>query len=334
MSESNNTPLLEVENLRTEFTTDEGLLKAVDGMSFKLERGKILGLVGESGCGKSITGLSLIRLVPDPGKIVGGTIRFRGENVLEYPDETLRQFRGGRVSMVFQDPMMTLNPVLRIDTQLVETIQAHSDVSREAAIARSHEMLSLVGIAAPNERLRNYPHQLSGGMRQRIAIAIALCNAPDVIIADEPTTALDVTIQAQILSEIQKMCEKTGTSLVWITHDLGVVAGIADDICVMYAGKIVEKGSVEDVIDHPAHPYTRGLLNSVPSRNIRGELLHHIPGMIPNPINLPPGCAFRERCRYATEACLTQPEYRTAGENHFSLCHFELPELEDEKVTT
>ena len=318
---STQSPLLEVNDLRTHFETDRGIVKAVDGVSFTLEPGKIIGLVGESGSGKSITGLSIIRLIPKPGKIVGGEIRFRGKNILDMDDEELRQTRGGRIAMVFQDPMMTLNPVLRIDTQMVETILAHADVSRSSALKRSREMLTLVGIAAPDERLRNYPHQLSGGMRQRVAIAIGLCNAPDVIIADEPTTALDVTIQAQILSEIQTMCETTGTSLIWITHDLGVVAGLADEICVMYGGTIVERGSVQDVIERPAHPYTRGLIESVPSRNRPGQPLKFIPGMAPNLLALSPGCVFQQRCGQASALCQNTQELRTVGDNHVSRCH-------------
>jgi peptide/nickel transport system ATP-binding protein len=320
MSESNNTPLLEVENLRTEFTTDEGILKAVDGVSFKLERGKIMGLVGESGCGKSITGLSLIRLVPPPGKIVGGTIRFRGENVLEYPDETLRQFRGGRVSMVFQDPMMTLNPVLRIDTQMMEAITAHKDISSREAWKLSCEALDQVGIPSPEQRLKSYPHQLSGGMRQRVAIAIAFLNKPDLIIADEPTTALDVTIQAQILHEAQELCRKTGTAMIWITHDLSVVAGLADRICVMYAGRIVEAGTTDEIIDRPMHPYTHGLIGSVPSRNSHGKRLNQIPGMTPSLLNLPPGCAFKERCPHADGACDSEPLESITEENRALRC--------------
>ena len=222
--------------------------------------------------------------------------------------------------MIFQDPMMTLNPVLRIDTQMIEAIQAHARVSRTAAYARAREVLVKVGIASPDERLKAYPHQFSGGMRQRVAIAIALLNEPDLIIADEPTTALDVTIQAQILYEAQTLCRETGTALIWITHDLTVVAGLADRICVMYAGRDVEQGDVDEVLDHPLHPYTYGLIGSVPSRNRRGQPLHQIPGMTPSLLNLPPGCAFRARCERATEECHREPPMVEHGTNRRARC--------------
>jgi peptide/nickel transport system ATP-binding protein len=222
-------------------------------------------------------------------------------------DESMRQLRGARIAMIFQDPMMTLNPVLRIDTQMIEAIRAHTSVSRQQALARARDALVRVGIASPDERLKSYPHQFSGGMRQRVAIAIALLNEPDLIIADEPTTALDVTIQAQILYETQKLCEQTGTALLWITHDLTVVAGLANRICVMYAGKIVEQGTVDEVLDNPLHPYTYGLIGSVPSRNRRAQRLLQIPGMTPSLLNLPAGCAFRQRCPRAAVACQQEP---------------------------
>ena len=316
-------PILEVKDIKTHFATEKGVVKAVDGVSFALRRGKILGIVGESGSGKSMMGLSIIRLIPKPGKIVAGDILYRGTSILDMDAESLRRTRGGKISMVFQDPMMTLNPVLRIDTQMVETVLAHENVSRKSALQRAREMLSLVGIAAPNERLRNYPHQLSGGMRQRIAIAIGLCNGPDVVIADEPTTALDVTIQAQILSEVQNMCATTGTSLIWITHDLSVVAGLADEVCVMYAGKLVEYGSVQDVIGHPAHPYTQGLIQSSPSKNEPGKPLRFIKGMTPNVLKLPPGCAFVDRCNYRVAQCDQPQDLRTINSGHLSRCHLQ-----------
>jgi peptide/nickel transport system ATP-binding protein len=222
-------------------------------------------------------------------------------------DEQMRAIRGANIAMVFQDPMMTLNPVLRIDTQMVEAMQAHADISRAAALDRCRESLLKVGIASPDERLRSYPHQFSGGMRQRVAIAIALLNEPELIIADEPTTALDVTIQAQILYEAQKLCRDTGSAMIWITHDLTVVAGLADRICVMYAGRDVEQGTVDEVLDSPLHPYTHGLIGSVPSRNRRGSRLEQIPGMTPSLLNLPPGCAFSERCARASDRCNTEP---------------------------
>jgi peptide/nickel transport system ATP-binding protein len=296
-----------VEDLQTWFFTKSGVVKAVDGVSFAVSKGEVLGLVGESGSGKSVTGFSVLGIVDPPGEVVGGSIRFQGRELVGLDEVGMREIRGSRIAMIFQDPMMTLNPVLRIDTQMIEAIRAHSRVSRAAAYARAREVLLKVGIASPDERLKAYPHQFSGGMRQRVAIAIALLNEPDLIIADEPTTALDVTIQAQILYEAQKLCRETGTALIWITHDLTVVAGLADRICVMYAGRDVEQGDVDQVLDHPLHPYTFGLIGSVPSRNRRGRPLHQIPGMTPSLLNLPPGCAFRARCDRASDECHREP---------------------------
>jgi peptide/nickel transport system ATP-binding protein len=303
-------PTLEVRNLRTHFFTRAGVVKAVDDVSFTVARGKVLGLVGESGSGKSVTGFSIIGLVDPPGRIAGGSILFQGRDLAKLSEEEMRDLRGNRIAMIFQDPMMTLNPVLRIDTQMIETVQAHRKVSSEEARQRARDTLGMVGIPSPDERLKAYPHQFSGGMRQRVAIAIALLHEPELIIADEPTTALDVTIQGQILAEVQKLAQTTGTSLIWITHDLSVVAGLADDIAVMYAGRIVEKGTVAEVLDRPLHPYTAGLIGSVPSRNKRGEPLRQIPGMTPSLLNLPPGCAFRTRCPRAADACVAEPGIR------------------------
>ena len=298
---------LAVDALRTHFFTRQGVVRAVDGVSFEVHAGRILGLVGESGSGKSVTGFSIIGLVDPPGRIVDGSIRLKGRELRTLPAAAWRTIRGNRIAMIFQDPMMTLNPVLRIDTQMIEAVRAHEAVSEAAARDRARDALVRVGIPAPDERLASYPHQFSGGMRQRVAIAIALLNKPDLIIADEPTTALDVTIQAQILAEVQKLCRESGTALIWITHDLSVVAGLADDVCVMYAGRIVERGTVDAILDSPMHPYTRGLLDSVPSRNVRGRPLAQIPGMTPSILRLPAGCAFRERCTRASETCLTDP---------------------------
>ena len=284
------------------------MVRAVDGVSFEVKPGEVLGLVGESGCGKTVTGFSILGLVDPPGRIVGGRILFEGTNLLELEENQLRHIRGSSIAMVFQDPMMTLNPVLRIDTQMVEAVRAHQDLSRENALKVAKQALERVGIPSPDSRLRSYPHQFSGGMRQRVAIAIALLNKPKLIIADEPTTALDVTIQAQILYEAQKLCRESGTALIWITHDLSVVAGLADRICVMYAGRIVEQGTVDEVLDAPLHPYTHGLIGSVPSRNRRGTPLAQIPGMTPALVNLPPGCAFRTRCSRAQQRCKEFPE--------------------------
>jgi len=243
--------------------------------------------------------------------------------VVDATEQRWQQLRGNQIAMVFQDPMMTLNPVLRIDTQMIEAIRAHESVSRKEARQRARDALGQVGIPSPDERLKAYPHQFSGGMRQRVSIAIALLNKPDLIIADEPTTALDVTIQAQILYEAQKLCQETGTALIWITHDLSVIAGLADDVAVMYAGRIVEHGEVDNVLDRPLHPYTYGLIGSVPSRNQRGVPLHQIPGMTPSLLNLPPGCAFKGRCPHATDLCTTAPEVsEPRGSSRLIRCHF------------
>ena len=301
-------PILQINNLKTHFFTKAGILRAVDGVSLEIGAGEIVGLVGESGSGKSITGFSIIGLVDAPGRIVSGEILFKGQNLTNLSPQAMQQFRGNRVAMIFQDPMMTLNPVLRVETQMIEAIQAHDpSISRADAHARSRDTLGLVGISSPEERMRAYPHQFSGGMRQRVSIAIAMLNRPDLIIADEPTTALDVTIQGQVIYEMQRLCRETKTALLWITHDLAVVAGIAERICVMYAGRIVEQGSNSKVISDPMHPYTRGLLGSVPGQNRRGEPLQQIEGMVPSLLNLPNGCAFQNRCSAATEQCSTAP---------------------------
>jgi len=312
--------LLEVDGLRMHFFTKAGVVKAVDDVSFRVERGRVLGLVGESGSGKSMTGYSIMGLVDAPGRIVAGRISLNGRDLSTLDEAGWRRLRGNRVAMIFQDPMMTLNPVLRIDTQMVEAVLAHHAISRQSALERCRQALSQVGIASPDERLRSYPHQFSGGMRQRVAIAIALLNKPDLIIADEPTTALDVTIQGQILFEMQKLCRETGAGLMWITHDLSVVAGLADEICVMYAGRIVESGPVDDVLAHPRHPYTRGLLDSVPSRNVPGRPLAQIAGMTPSLMELGEGCAFRERCSRAMETCRVAPPVTMPGAGRSLRC--------------
>jgi peptide/nickel transport system ATP-binding protein len=299
--------VLQVENLRTHFFTKAGVIKAVDDVSFSIDKGQILGLVGESGSGKSMTGYSIMGLIDPPGKVVEGRIVLNGQDVTAYSNEQWRTLRGNRVAMIFQDPMMTLNPVLRIDTQMIEAITAHEKISPQAARERCRNALSQVGIPSPDERLLSYPHQFSGGMRQRVAIAIALLNKPDLIICDEPTTALDVTIQGQILFEMQKLCRESGTALMWITHDLSVVAGLADNVAVMYAGKIVEQGSTGALLDQPLHPYTRGLLDSVPSRNVKGQPLRQIPGMTPSLLQIGSGCAFRERCPRRAGECESAP---------------------------
>ena len=312
-------PALAIDGLTTRFATRGGTVTPVDGVSLSILPGQILGLVGESGSGKSLTGYSIMGLIDPPGRIESGSIRLNGRELFGLPPAEMRKIRGNRIAMIFQDPMMTLNPVLRIDTQMVESVLAHQDVSREQARALCRDALARVGIASPDERLLSYPHQFSGGMRQRVAIAIALLNKPDLIICDEPTTALDVTIQGQILYEMQKLCAETGAALIWITHDLSVIAGLADTVAVMYAGKIVESGTAQQVLGQPRHPYSHALIASAPSRNPRGQPLRQIPGMTPSLIHLPSGCPFRERCERATAECSTVPPLQT-GEGHTLRC--------------
>jgi peptide/nickel transport system ATP-binding protein len=315
------TATLEVRNMRTHFFTRAGVIKAVDDVSFTVERGQVLGLVGESGSGKSVTGFSIIGLVDPPGRIAGGSILYQGRDLAKISEEEMRSLRGNRIAMIFQDPMMTLNPVLRIDTQMIEAVQAHTKASKAEARARARDALGMVGIPSPEERLNAYPHQFSGGMRQRVAIAIALLHNPELLIADEPTTALDVTIQAQILAEVQKLAAEHGTALIWITHDLSVISGLADKIAVMYAGRIVETGDASEVLDSPLHPYTHGLIGSVPSRNRKGEKLRQIPGMTPSLLNLPAGCAFRTRCPRADALCAQEPPESGLGDRQVRCFH-------------
>lgn len=318
-----NVPVLDVRGLSTHFHTRQGVVKAVNEVSFRLEAGEILGLVGESGSGKSVTGFSVLGLIDPPGRIAGGEILFEGRSLVGLPDDDLRRLRGRHIAMVFQDPMMTLNPVLRIDTQMIEALTAHENIHRQVARQRARDALGEVGIPSPESRLEAYPHQLSGGMRQRVAIAIALLHRPRLVIADEPTTALDVTIQAQILDLVQRLCRSTGTALIWISHDLGVVASLAQRVCVMYAGRIVESGPVDALLDHPRHPYTRGLIDSLPGQNRRGHPLAQIPGVTPSLLRLPEGCAFRSRCGRVTDACLREPGESLEG-NRLWRCHHPL----------
>jgi len=314
-------PVLRVQGLRTHFTTAAGSFPAVDDVTFELRRGEVLGIVGESGSGKSVTGYSILGLVDPPARIVAGRILLGELDLVGLPRAQMARIRGARISMVFQDPMMTLNPVLRIDTQIVEAIRAHRRVPHAEALRLAADALDSVGIAAPRERLRCYPHELSGGMRQRVSIAIAMLHRPDVIIADEPTTALDVTIQAQILAQMQALCASAGTSVVWISHDLSVIASFADRVCVMYAGRIVETGAVADVIASPLHPYTRGLLDSVPGMAARGHRLRPIPGVPVSPADLDQGCAFRNRCAHASTLCLRAPDPTTPLAHRTVRCH-------------
>jgi peptide/nickel transport system ATP-binding protein len=316
--------LLEVRDLRTHFLTRAGVVKAVEGVSFALNRGEILGLVGESGSGKSVTGFSLIGLVDPPGRIVGGSIRFDGRELVGLPPGAMRALRGKRIAMVFQDPAATLNPVLTIGTQMTLAVQAHDRVSDAAARDLAARTLTRVGIPDAAARLDAYPHEFSGGMRQRVAIATALLHAPELIIADEPTTALDVSIQAQILAEMKQLAKQSGTALIWISHDLATVSSLADRVLVMYAGRIVESGPVADVLRAPMHPYTRGLLDSLPAAARPGEKLNQIPGSTPSLLSLPPGCPFAPRCAFADAACATDPP-RVERPGRLALCHHPLP---------
>lgn len=314
------TPVLELRDLRTSFVTPAETIHALQDLSLSVARGEILGLVGESGSGKSLTGFSINRLISPPGKVTAGEVRLHGENILPLSEKQMRRLRGQKIAMIFQDPMMTLNPVLRIGTQIRDALLAHQRLDRAQVRARAVAALDEVGIPSPEDRLNTYPHQLSGGMRQRVAIAIALLHQPDLIIADEPTTALDVTIQGQILALVQQLCRDRGTALIWISHDLSVVAGLADRIAVMYAGRIVEQGPVNDVLDNPAHPYTRGLIASVPVPGQRGGRLQQIPGRMPALTDLPPGCAFAPRCDRATAACGSMPALTPVNDSRAVRC--------------
>jgi peptide/nickel transport system ATP-binding protein len=314
--------LLEVRHLRTVFHALDGAYAAVNDVSFTVNSGEILGLVGESGSGKSVTGLSVMGLIDPPGEIVEGEILFRGEDLRRKSEAELRDLRGDRIAMIFQDPLMTLNPVLRIDEQMIEAVTEHESVGHEEACRRAAASLAQVGIPSPEARLRGYPHELSGGMRQRVAIATAMLNKPDLIIADEPTTALDVTIQGQILYEMQRLSRASGTAMIWITHDLGVVAELADRIAVMYAGRIVESGTVDEILDAPHHPYTQGLLRSVPAANSPGRRLAQIDGMSPSLAGRPAGCAFHPRCPRALDLCRREdPAATVAPSGRVYCCH-------------
>jgi len=315
--------LLSVRNLQTYFESEDGTVKAVDGVSFNLERGKTLGIVGESGSGKSVTNLSILRLIPTPpGRIVSGEILFDGKDLLHLTDEEIRKVRGKRIAMVFQDPMSSLNPFMRISKQLMEVTELHLGHTKEQAFEHAVKMLQMVGIADARARIDNYPHEFSGGMRQRVMIAMALSCEPELLIADEPTTALDVTIQAQILDLIKKLKRETGTSVILITHDLGVVAGMTDEIIVMYAGKIFERAPTAELFEFPANPYTKGLLRSVPDPTSEGAL-YQIPGLPPDAAHLPAGCPFAPRCDKVQDICRNQfPPIVQVAPGHESLCHF------------
>jgi len=317
--------LLEIRNLKTYFKTDEGIAKAVNGVDLNVPKGQTLGLVGESGCGKSVTALSVMRLIPDPpGKIMGGEIIFDGQNLLKLSESEMRRIRGNTISMIFQEPMTALNPVYRIGSQMAEVIQLHQNVSRREAASRALDMLHKVGIPDPKQRLQEYPHQISGGMRQRVLIAMALSSHPQMVIADEPTTALDVTIQAQILELINTLKDEMGTSNLLITHDLGVVYEMAQWVAVMYAGKVVEYAAKSDLFNRPLHPYTIGLMESIPQIDRplpKTKILKAIPGMVPNLFELAYGCYFQERCNRAFERCHgEEPPLLDKGSDHLVRC--------------
>ncbi len=319
-----NGQLLEVRDLRTYFETEDGTVKAVDGISFVLKRGETLGIVGESGSGKSVTNLSIIRLVPDPpGRIVGGEIIFNGQDILLSPTSSIRKIRGRQIAMIFQDPMTSLNPFMKISRQLMEMTELHLGHTKQQAYAHAIKMLETVGIPDARTRVDNYPHEFSGGMRQRVMIAMALACEPELLIADEPTTALDVTIQAQILELIKKLKDETGTSVILITHDLGVVAGMTDHVLVMYAGKIFEQAKTAELFARPANPYTKGLLRSVPDPTAEQGKLYQIPGLPPDVAHLPSGCPFAPRCDRVQQICRDEfPPFVQLTSDHGSLCHF------------
>jgi oligopeptide transport system ATP-binding protein len=329
---SNNGTILSVDGLKTYFMTEDGVVKAVDGISFDLKKGETLGIVGESGSGKSVTNLSVMRLIPEPpGKIAGGSVVFDGIDVLGLPIDEVRKIRGRRIAMIFQDPMTSLNPFLKISTQLMEVTRLHLGHTKKQAYDHAIKMLKMVGISDAEDRIDSYPHEFSGGMRQRVMIAMALSCDPELLIADEPTTALDVTIQAQILELIKDLKARMGTSVILITHDLGVVAGMTDKIIVMYAGKVFEQAPTRELFASPANPYTKGLLKSVPDpAHEQGKDLYQIPGLPPDVAHLPPGCPFAERCDRAADICRREfPPFVKINENHHSLCHFAVEVYED-----
>jgi oligopeptide/dipeptide ABC transporter ATP-binding protein len=322
---NNNNPLLEVKGLKTYFYTEDGVVRAVDGVNFEVYPGEVLGLVGESGCGKSVTSLSIMRLIAKPGRVDEGEILLDGENLLEFSEEEMVKVRGNRISMIFQQPQTALNPVFKVGNQLAEVLDVHQDLGKEAGWKRAIELLRMVGVPDPERRVEAYPHELSGGMAQRVMIAMALACVPELLIADEPTTALDVTIQAQILDLMRDMRREMGTSVILITHDLGVVAEMAERVAVMYAGEIVEQTDVNTLFDEPLHPYTQGLIGSIPVLGEIKERLAVIPGSVPNLVNLPPGCRFAPRCKARMEHNLTicteiKPDLEEIKRGHMVRC--------------
>jgi oligopeptide/dipeptide ABC transporter ATP-binding protein len=318
-----NNALLQLKNLKTYFFTSDGVVKAVDEVSWEVDQGEVIGLVGESGCGKSVTALSILRLIPDPpGKIVGGEISFNGKNLLALSLDEMRKIRGNEISMIFQEPMTSLNPVFTIGAQIAEAIQLHQKLNKKAALEKSVEMLKLVGIPSPEKRVKEYPHELSGGMKQRAMIAMALSCNPKILIADEPTTALDVTIQAQILDLMLKLKAEFNAAIVLITHDLGMIAEMAQKVVVMYAGKVMEQADVNEIFENPLNPYTQGLLNSLPKMDTaHKQKLNTIPGVVPGLDDLPAGCKFSPRCSYVMEVCQQfEPKLIEVKDRHWSKC--------------
>ncbi len=321
LAEPGEKTILDVRNLQTVFKTDDGLARAVDGVSFDLRERETLAIVGESGCGKSVTAFSILRLVGNPGKVVGGSVEFRGTDLLKLKESEMRRIRGKHISMIFQEPMTSLNPVFTIGRQIMEPLEVHEKLSEEAIERRAVEMLKLVGIPEAENRLGDYPHQFSGGMRQRVMIAMSLMCRPDILIADEPTTALDVTIQAQILRLLRRLQREMGMSVILITHDLGVVAENSHRVAVMYAGRIVEQATAADLFKVPLHPYTIGLFESLPSMHGKGERLRTIPGSVPNPVMMPSGCPFHPRCPLADQYCVQNtPELVELRPEHWVSC--------------
>ena len=314
-------PVLSVRDLRVEFVTRRGVLKAIDGISFDIARGEVLGVVGESGAGKSVTGAAVIGLIDPPGRIAAGEIRLSGERIDNLKPEAMRRVRGKRIGMIFQDPLTSLNPLYRVGHQLVETIQTHTNLSGAAARKRAIELLAEVGIPAPERRIDGYPHEFSGGMRQRVVIALALCAEPELIIADEPTTALDVSVQAQIIALLERLGREHGTAIMLITHDMGVIAEAADRVAVMYSGRIAEIGPVREVVRNPLHPYARGLMGAIPSLASEADRLVQIPGSMPRLSAIPPGCPFNPRCPHAWERCRVDRPEPIQHDVHRVACH-------------
>ncbi|HEY0353088.1 MAG TPA: ABC transporter ATP-binding protein [Enterovirga sp.] len=325
-------PVLSVRDLTVEFATRRGILKALDRISFDINKGEVLGVVGESGAGKSVTGAAVIGLIDPPGRIAGGEVRLGGERVDNLPPQEMRRIRGRRIGMIFQDPLTSLNPLYRIGEQLIQTIRTHMDLSPAAARKRAIDLLAEVGIPAPEKRIDGYPHQFSGGMRQRVVIALALAAEPDLVIADEPTTALDVSVQAQIISVLKRMCRDHGTAVMLITHDMGVIAETADRVAVMYAGRVIEIGAVAEVVRNPLHPYARGLMGAIPTLAGGSGPLAQIPGSMPRLNAIPPGCPFNPRCPHAYEPCPTiRPDLISRGD-HRVACHLYDPALAPKEV--